>query len=76
MTRLEITMLAEEIVKIMKRDGLVDNEFLNADEAAKFLGISKRTLYNKRKELPCAPTGKKLMFRKSELVKVLTGEWI
>ena len=73
MTRLEITMLAEEIVKIMKRDGLVDNEFLNADEAAKFLGISKRTLYNNRKNLPCASNGKKLMFRKSELVKMLNN---
>ncbi len=73
MTRAEISMLAEEIVKVMRRDGLVDDEFLNAEDAARFLGISKRTLYNKRSELPCPRTGKKLMFRKSELVKMLTG---
>ncbi len=74
MTRAEITLLAEEIVKAMRRYGLVDDEFLNAEEAAKFLGISKRTLYNRRSQLPCPKTGKKMMFRKSELVKMLTGQ--
>lgn len=72
MTRAEITLLAEEIVRIMKRDGLAE-EYLTSDEAAKFLGISKRTLYNNRKNLPCANNGRKLMFRKSELVRMLNN---
>ena len=74
MTRAEITLLADEIVKAMRRYGLTDDEFLNADQAAQFLGISKRTLYNRRAELPCPKTGKKLIFRKSELVMMLTGQ--
>lgn len=45
------------------------NEFLNANEAADFLGLSKSTIYSwvATKRLPFHRLGRALRFRKSEL---------
>jgi excisionase family DNA binding protein len=52
------------------------NELLTIDEACKFLGLAKQTVYGKiwRKEMPgvLKPAGtKKLFFKKSEIIKYL-----
>jgi excisionase family DNA binding protein len=47
------------------------DEILNANQAAKLLNIAKPTLYSKtsRQEIPFFKRGKKLLFRKSELIQ-------
>ena len=48
-------------------------EWFNADQAADYLNVKKSTLYKKtmRGEVPFHKTGKKLMFKKSDLVNFL-----
>ena len=48
-------------------------EILNADQAAKLLKIAKQTLYSKtsRQEIPFMKRGKKLIFKKSDLLEYL-----
>jgi excisionase family DNA binding protein len=47
------------------------DEILNATQAAKLLNIAKPTLYSKtsKQEIPFFKRGKKLLFRKSELIQ-------
>ena len=47
------------------------DEILNANQAAKLLNIAKPTLYSKtsKQEIPFFKRGKKLLFRKSELIQ-------
>ena len=49
------------------------DEILNADQAAKLLKIAKPTLYSKtsRNLLPYMKQGKKLIFKKSDLLEYL-----
>lgn len=44
---------------------------MSIDQAAKFTGISKSTLYHmaSRKEVPCHRKGKRLIFLESELIQ-------
>jgi len=53
-------------------NGFEDKEFLNAEEAAEFLNITKRMLYylTYKKKIPYyKPGGKLIRFYKSELIK-------
>lgn len=49
-------------------------EYMTLREAAKFLRISRETIYRMiyRKEIPFYRVGKKYLFKKEELVKCLT----
>lgn len=49
------------------------NDLLNIQEAAKFLNLSKSTLYNKvnKRELPVMKKGKRLYFSKVELLSYI-----
>lgn len=50
-----------------------EDEIIPIEEAAKFLHLSKPTLYSKvsRNELPCMKKGKRLYFSKQELTEYL-----
>ena len=50
------------------------NEIINTDEAARFLSVAKQTLYGmtSRREIPHFKKGKKLYFKRAELVEWIT----
>jgi len=49
--------------------------WLNADQAASYLGVSKRTLYNNRKHIPSLPGfSRPLMFDPEQLNQVRTSQ--
>ncbi|WP_298288101.1 helix-turn-helix domain-containing protein [uncultured Lutibacter sp.] len=49
------------------------NDLLNIEEAAKFLNLSKSTLYNKvnKREIPHMKQGKRLYFSRMELISYI-----
>jgi excisionase family DNA binding protein len=51
-----------------KRDcPAVNSPYLDIDQAAAYLGVSKRTIYNRRREIPRQPGVRKLLFKKEDL---------
>lgn len=68
MTEREIKALAKEIVVEQMR-----YEVVGADEAAKILGIAKKTLYHKLQTIPHVKYGKVLRFFKGDLIRILRG---
>lgn len=63
----EIKDLAREIVAEQMR-----YEVIGADEAAKILGITKRTLYNNIEDIPHGKVFGKLRFFRADLIKMIT----
>ena len=52
-----------------------EKQFLNIDEACKFLHLAKQTIYGytSKDEIPFIKRGKKLYFKKADLEKWLLG---
>ena len=70
MTKTELNTLAEEIAKrLFARMQEQEDTFLDSDGAAEFLHISKRTLYNKRKEIPRVKVGGKVLYSELALTR-------
>lgn len=66
--------IADEIVEIVEKVlSHKYNAFLNIEECAKFIGISKNSLYamTSKKEIPFYKIGKRILFERSEI-----HEWI
>lgn len=71
MTRAELDALSDMIVEKL---AFVSKPILNADEAARYLGIKKHTLYKKtcHREIPFfKPCGHAIYFKKADL-----DEWV
>lgn len=66
---------AGEIKAIIIRESTDD--WLIYEEAAKFLGVSKRTMFRYRNngELACAKNGRKIYFKKSDLVAYIKSHY-
>lgn len=71
MTRAEARMVAEELFKVMKSDGIVEDKVLGVSEAAQILGVKEQTIYNHANDLPCTKFMGKLRFFQSDLYKLL-----
>lgn len=71
MTRKEAALIAEEVVKQLKAQGLVEDKVLGVDEVAEILGVKRQTVYNHAKDLPCTTYGGKLRFFRSDVFKLL-----
>lgn len=71
MNRADARLIAEELFRIQKREGFVQDRVVGIDEAAKILGLSVNTVYLKIKEIPHAKRGKILRFFVSDLYKYL-----
>lgn len=67
---IQIQNLLQELLSLPKDS---QDEFLDVEETAKFLGLSKNTLYVKvsRREVPSIRRGKRLYFSKSDLIDYL-----
>ena len=70
-------LLIEELINIVKNISPIENkhedEFLNVEEASKFLGYTAGTLRKKSSlgEIPSILKGKKLYFLKEDLISFL-----
>lgn len=82
MNRTEARMVAEELAKLIKpeiRKMVIDmtvsetEGFISASEAAEYIGMSKRTLYNRIDEIPHTKFGRVLKFQKSKLKEYING---
>lgn len=78
MTRNDARMIAEELAKILRKDikkmvteytSEANEEMIGMDEAAKFTGWSKSTLYKRIGNIPHLKAGRKIRFRKSSLLQ-------
>jgi excisionase family DNA binding protein len=60
----------EEIKAVANKEASHDEEYLNRQEACKFLRCSLATLYNYQKagRIPFLKIGRKVLFKKSELI--------
>lgn len=75
-------MIAEELAKVLQKEirkmvvditvGDMEN-YISASEAADYLGMSKRTLYNRIDEIPHTKFGRVLKFQKSKLRDYING---
>jgi excisionase family DNA binding protein len=66
---------ASEIKAIIIREN--NDDWLIYEDAAKFLGVSKRTMFRYRNngELACAKNGRKIYFKKSDLVAFIKSHY-
>lgn len=71
MTRKDASLIAEEVVKQLKMQGLVEDKVLGIDEVAQILGCKKQTVYNHIDEVPHSKFGNQLRFFRSEIFKLL-----
>ncbi|MBR1719808.1 MAG: helix-turn-helix domain-containing protein [Phocaeicola sp.] len=82
MNRTDARMIAEELAKVLQKEirkmvvditvGDMEN-YISASEAADYLGMSKRTLYNRIDEIPHTKFGRVLKFQKSKLKESING---
>ena len=71
-TRREARMIAQEILIITPNTDVDPNEvYLTIDQAAEFLHLSKRTLYNLGEKIPRSKVGKRLYYKKSALQRFI-----
>lgn len=63
----------QEIKAVTDKESSSDEEFLDRQQTCKFLRCSLATLYNYQKagKLPCLKIGRKVLFKKSELILTL-----
>jgi hypothetical protein len=80
MTRSDASLIAEELYKLISKNmksyisDVVKkhtDEYLDAKEAASFVGLSVKTFRNRKDEFPHIKTGKKLMFSKNGLIEYM-----
>jgi len=73
----KLTGIENQIRFINQQKSRPEPDFLNVEQAAALLNYSKATVYKKTSsgELPFYKSGKKLHFRKSELIQLIeTGK--
>lgn len=71
-------MVAEELFKIFQNNGmdvslLTPEKYMNTDEAAVYLKMSKKTLYNNIESIPHVKRGGKLIFKEGSLRQYMEG---
>ena len=78
MTRSEAKMIAEEVYKLLVKEGLNPSmmspeRYMGVKEAAEYLCMPVKTLYNKVTEIPHVKKGKRLIFSESSLRAYISG---
>lgn len=64
-------MVAKEIMTLNAQQGAVNDEYLTTKEAADLLKISEQTLYNNKDKYPYHKKGKRLIFSRNALIRVM-----
>ena len=71
LTKYDIRKIAEEVVKILQDEKNKEDTILSTEEAAQFLKCAKQTIYNNIKLIPHQKNGKKLLFSKKSLQRIV-----
>lgn len=72
LTRRDAKMIAQEMKLITPNTDIDPNEvYLTINQAAEFLHLSKRTLYNLGEKIPRSKVGKRLYYKKSALQRFI-----
>lgn len=71
MTRREASLIAEEVVRQLRLQGLVEDKVLNIEEAAEMLGVSTSYIYQHLNEIPHEKYAKRLRFFRSSITKLI-----
>lgn len=71
MTRAEARMIAEEVVKQLKAQGMVEDKVLGVNEVAAIMGCKPQTVYNNIDDYPHTKVGKHIRFFQSDIYKML-----
>lgn len=71
MTRKDAALIAQEVVRELKAQGLVDDKVIGIDECAEILGCKPQTVYNNIDDIPHTKFGKHLRFFRSDIYKLL-----
>lgn len=71
----QLTNMVTDLGNKLRNQQLVDSKPLNVNEAAKYLGMSKSSLYSltSKREIPHMKRGKRLYFDQQELYNWLKG---
>ena len=65
-------MIASEVSALVSGSNINPNEvYLTIDEAAEFLHLAKRTLYNLGEKIPRCKVGKRVYYKKSALQRFI-----
>lgn len=67
--------LRDEVAEMLKKEPEAQEGYIDADEVAEMLGISRRTVINKagRSELPRYTFGGNVLFKRSEIIAHVEG---
>lgn len=71
MTSYEIKRIAVEVVKLMKKEGLIDEKpekLLTLKEAAEMLKLTPKSFYNHKERLPYIKRGGRILYRQSDVM--------
>ena len=72
LTRRDAKMIAKELVVISPNNDIDPNEvYLTIDQAAEFLHLAKRTLYNLGEKIPRCKRGKRVYYKRSALQRFI-----
>ena len=72
LTRRDAKMIAQELLIITPNTDVDPNEvYLTIDQAAEFLHLAKRTLYNLGEKIPRCKVGKRVYYKKSALQRFI-----
>lgn len=71
MTKHDAELIANELYKVMRKNGMVDTKVIGVDEVAGILGCSVETVYRKLSDIPHTKFGKTLRFFESDVLKLL-----
>lgn len=81
MTRAQAKLIAEELYKLLRNDVVSAtkeiasedmDQYMSAPEAASMLGWTVKTLYARKNDIGSyTKVGRKLMFRRSQLMKII-----
>ena len=79
MTRNDARIIAEELYRLIKKDSQllsnivreVNEEYMNSQQAAKFLGVSITFLKQNIKDIPHTKVGRLNRFKKSSLIEYI-----
>lgn len=71
MTTREAALIAEQVVKKLKAEGLVEDRIMGTKELADMLGKKERWVYEHSDELPHTMLGREMRFFRSDIYKML-----
>ena len=73
----DIRALNKKLVEIKKDNELIKEQWLNSEEAADFLKVSKKTLqrYRNAGKLPYSKDSRIIRYKKSDLIKYLNKHY-